>query len=167
MRISQVALSGFGRIFLLLVVGAFMAVPTLSQEKKHTHSHTFTAGEPGDPKKPARIIEVLMGRQEPKMFFKPDVVEVRRGEQIRFVLKNIDPLKDHEFVLATREENQKHAEEMKASPNMKHDDPNGKTLSSSEHKELIWRFTRTGEFEFSCNLPGHREAGMVGKVIVK
>jgi plastocyanin len=27
-------------------------------------------------------------------------------------------------------------------------------------------FDQTGEFEFSCNLPGHREAGMKGMLIV-
>ncbi len=108
-----------------------------------------------------------MGRQIPKMFFRPDIVEVKKGEQIRFVLKNTDQVKDHEFVLATREENLKHVEEMKASPNMEHNDPNGRRLGSKETKEILWRFTHVGEFEFSCNLPGHREAGMVGKVIVK
>jgi len=94
-------------------------------------------------------------------------VEAKQGEQIRFVLKNVDQIKDHEFVLASPEENKEHAEAMKADPNMKHDDPNGKTLSAKDTKELLWRFTNAGEFEFSCNLPGHREAGMVGKVIVK
>jgi uncharacterized cupredoxin-like copper-binding protein len=33
--------------------------------------------------------------------------------------------------------------------------------------ELIWRFTKAGEYEFACLIPGHREAGMHGKVVVK
>lgn len=28
-------------------------------------------------------------------------------------------------------------------------------------------FDRPGEFQFSCNLPGHREAGMKGRLIVR
>jgi uncharacterized cupredoxin-like copper-binding protein len=101
------------------------------------------------------------------MYYRPDRIEVRQGEQIRFVLKNADNLKDHEFVLATEKENLEHAEAMKADPNMQHSEPNAKRLRSKETKELLWRFSQPGEFEFSCNIPGHREAGMVGKVIVK
>lgn len=70
-------------------------------------------------------------------------------------------------MLATKEENLEHGEVMKKNPNMKHSEPNAKRLRSKETKEMYWRFTHTGEFEFSCNIPGHREAGMVGKVIVK
>ena len=33
--------------------------------------------------------------------------------------------------------------------------------------EIVWQFTRTGEFQFACLQPGHFEAGMAGKVIVK
>lgn len=133
----------------------------------HAGHGPFSTGEPGDPKQPSRTIEVIMGRQIPKMYFRPDVIEVHQGEQIHFVLKNFDHLKDHEFVLATKEENLEHGEVMKKNPNMKHNEPNAKRLRSKETKEMYWRFTHTGEFEFSCNIPGHREAGMVGKVIVK
>lgn len=108
-----------------------------------------------------------MGRQIPKMYFRPDVIKVHRGEQIHFVLKNSDQLKDHEFAIATKEENLEHSEVMKKNPNMKHNEPNAKRLRSKETKEMYWRFTKLGEFEFSCNIPGHREAGMIGKVIVK
>jgi uncharacterized cupredoxin-like copper-binding protein len=31
---------------------------------------------------------------------------------------------------------------------------------------LIWTFNRVGEFEFACLLPGHYQAGMVGKIKV-
>ncbi|MFY9685821.1 MAG: copper resistance protein, partial [Pseudolabrys sp.] len=49
------------------------------------HSHeTFSAGEPGNPKKPARVVLITMREGDGKMLFIPDRVEVRRGEQIRF-----------------------------------------------------------------------------------
>jgi uncharacterized cupredoxin-like copper-binding protein len=90
----------------------------------------------------------------------------RAGEQIRFVLKNAGELQ-HELVLASTKENLKHAELMKKYPDMEHDDPNGKTLQPKANAEILWRFTRRGEFEFACLIPGHREAGMTGKIIVK
>jgi uncharacterized cupredoxin-like copper-binding protein len=140
---------------------------SLTHEKRGDHGHTYMAGEPGDPKQPSRTIEVVMGRKIPGMFYRPDTIEVQQGEQIRFILKNIDDKKDHEFVLASREEVEKHKAEMAKNPNMEHNDPNAKYMKPLETKELVWRFTRAGEFEFACNIPGHREAGMVGKVIVK
>ena len=101
-----------------------------------------------------------------KMAFEPARIRVRKGEQIRFVLEN-EGTDDHEFVLATPDENRKHAELMKQFPDMEHDDPNAKRLAVGEHGEILWKFTKAGTFEFVCLIPGHREAGMVGKVVVK
>ncbi|MPZ55278.1 MAG: copper resistance protein [Rhizobiales bacterium] len=132
----------------------------------HSHNSGFSAGEPGNPKKPARIVQVVMREGDGKMMFIPDRVEVRRGEQVRFILRNNGEL-DHEFVLATKEENVKHAEEMKKNPDMEHDDPNAKRLKPKKKDEFVWRFTKGGTFEFGCLIPGHREAGMIGTVFVK
>jgi uncharacterized cupredoxin-like copper-binding protein len=131
----------------------------------HTHE-AFSAGEPGNPKKPARVVQITMKEEDGKMLFIPDRVEVRKGEQIKFVLRNNGEL-PHEFMLASREENDKHAELMKKYPEMEHDDPNGKTLQTKKSADLVWKFTKAGEFEFACLIPGHREAGMHCKVIVK
>jgi uncharacterized cupredoxin-like copper-binding protein len=56
---------------------------------------------------------------------------------------------------------------MKKYPEMEHDDPNAKRVAPNKAGELLWRFTKRGEFEFACLIPGHREAGMHGKIIVK
>jgi len=131
------------------------------------HQHTtFSAGEPGDPKKPARTIKVRMLEGSGKMSFEPALIQVRRGEQIRFVVQN-DGDEDHEFILATIEENRKHGELMKKFPEMEHDDPNAKRVLPYANKELLWKFTKRGEFEFACLIPGHYEKGMFGKVVVK
>ena len=135
-------------------------------EPGHSHGNGFSAGEPGNPKKPSRRIEVTMREGDGKMLFSPDRIEIKRGEQVRFVLKNAGEL-DHEFVLATGEENLKHAEEMKKNPDMEHDDPNSKRVAPRKGSELVWRFTKRGSFEYGCLIPGHREAGMIGTVIVK
>ncbi|MEW6449384.1 plastocyanin/azurin family copper-binding protein [Leptospira sp. severe_002] len=145
---------------------AAVAALALSGAPALSHDGHFSAGAPGDPKKPARTVLVKMLDDGKKMSFEPALVEVKRNEQVRFVLDNVGTY-DHEFVLATVAENRKHAEEMKKNPEMEHDDPNAKRLSPFTKGELVWRFTKRGEFEFACLIPGHSEAGMVGKVIVK
>ena len=147
----------------LLLTAMMALIPAYAHEDA-----LFFAGEPGDPKKPARTIRVLMidDGSETDMNFEPAVITVRKGEQIRFVLENAGT-EGHEFMLATVAENRKHAELMKKFPDMEHDDPNGKRLASTERGELLWRFTKAGEFEFACLIPGHYEAGMHGKIIVK
>lgn len=132
----------------------------------HGHDETFSAGEPGDPKKPARIVQVTMGETDGKMMFMPMKIDVKKGEQIKFVLRNNGEL-EHEFVLATTGENLKHAEAMKKNPDMEHDDPNAKRLAPKKADEIVWKFTKTGQFEYACLIPGHRESGMMGTVVVK
>jgi uncharacterized cupredoxin-like copper-binding protein len=91
------------------------------------HRSSFSAGELGDPNKPARIIKVAMQEEGRKMTFDPSSITVRKGEQIRFVLFN-EGTESHEFVLATAAENSKHAELMKKFPHMAHNDPNAQRL---------------------------------------
>ncbi len=156
-----------GRFFALpaLVVAA-LTIGAGGAAEAHKDRGTFSAGEPGDPKRPSRVIEVTMSEGAGKMTFKPAKLVINRGEQIRFKIKNVGLL-PHEFLLATTEENLKHAEEMKKYPDMEHDDPNGIRLEPGKSGELIWRFTKKGEFEYGCLIPGHREAGMTGLIIVK
>ena len=139
-------------------------------EQKHRHSHghgeTFSAGEPGNPKKPAKIVQVTMGESDGKMLFVPARLEVRKGDQIKFVLRNNGEL-EHEFVLASTADNLKHAEAMKKNPGMVHEEPNGRQLAPKKTGEMVWKFTRAGEFEYACLIPGHREAGMTGTIVVK
>lgn len=101
-----------------------------------------------------------------KMAFIPSRIEIKTGEQVKFVLRNNGVL-DHELVLATLDENLKHAVEMAKNPDMEHDDPNAKRLAPNKTGEIVWKFTKAGEFDFSCLIPGHREAGMSGQIIVK
>jgi uncharacterized cupredoxin-like copper-binding protein len=150
------------------LLAAVAVVPTAHGDGAHSHGHapTFSAGEPGDPKKPARTVQITMREADGKMLFAPERIDVRKGEQVRFVLRNIGVL-DHEFVLATRAENLKHAEAMMKNPEMEHDEPNGREVEPGKIGEIVWRFTKAGEFEFACLIPGHREAGMLGKIVVK
>ncbi|WP_315787663.1 MULTISPECIES: cupredoxin family protein [unclassified Bradyrhizobium] len=137
-----------------------VAAPARSHDRPATTG--YSAGEPGDPKQPSRTIEVLLSEME----FTPARIEVKRGEQIRFVLRNTGK-EDHEFLLATKKENLKHAAVMKKHPHMEHDEPNGARLAPGKSAELLWRFSKPGTFEYSCLIPTHREFGMTGHVTVK
>jgi uncharacterized cupredoxin-like copper-binding protein len=151
----------------IVLVSAAMIVPAAAGPGAAGHSHgDFSAGEPGNPKKPARVVSVAMREGDGKMMFFPNRIEVRRGEQVRFILQNNGQL-DHEFILASTAESVKHAEEMKKNPDMEHDDPNGKRLAPRKTGDIVWRFTKAGQFEYGCLIPGHREAGMIGTIIVK
>lgn len=143
-----------------LALTALGSAPVLAHDK-HGHGH-YSAGEPGDPGKPARTIEILMN----EMDYTPARIEVRRGEQIRFVLRNVGR-EDHEFLLATARENLAHAAEMKKHPHMEHDDPNAVRLAPNRTAEILWKFSKAGTFEFSCLIPDHRDSGMIGHVTVK
>jgi uncharacterized cupredoxin-like copper-binding protein len=144
----------------------FTLAPPVLAVRAHEDGIHFSAGEPGDPRKPFRVVKITMQENHGTMSYQPSEVEVKRGEQIKFVIANLGLLA-HEFILASSADNLKHAALMKKYPEMDHDDPNGKTVQPGAKTEIIWRFTKIGTFEFSCLIPGHREAGMVGTVTVK
>jgi len=72
----------------------------------------------------------------------------------------------HEFVLGTLPELREHAELMKKFPNMEHDEPYMAHVPPGKTETIVWQFSKDGEFHFGCLLPGHFEAGMVGKINV-
>lgn len=161
-RLGGLALLGAA----VMVTPAWAGAGPAGHSHHHGHGTTFSAGKPGDPRKPARVIEVRMAEGDGKMLFVPDGLEIRKGEQVRFVLRN-DGALEHEFVLASTADNLAHAEAMKQAPEMAHDEPNAKRLAPGKTGDLVWRFTRAGRFEYGCLIPGHREAGMTGTIVVK
>ena len=132
----------------------------------HDHAVETAYGRPGDPTKGDRVIQVVMKETDSGMAFAPERIEVAKGELVQFVLRNGGEL-DHELVIGTVEANRRHAEEMASHPDMTHEDPNAKRLGPKTSGVLRWQFTRAGTFEYACLIPGHREAGMVGTVVVK
>ena len=144
---------------------AMLGATAFSQPAR-AHDGHFSAGQPGDPKKPAHAIKVSMHEDGKKMLFTPSAITVRKGEQVKFVLSN-DGSEKHEFILATVAENRKHGALMKKYPKMEHADPNAVTLTPYTNGEILWKFTKAGTFEFACLIPGHYEAGMHGTITVK
>jgi len=146
-----------------IALAALACAAALPAHGHEGHDHdSYAAGEPGDASQPSRTIEIEMT----EMKFSPSQIEVKRGEQIRFVIRN-EGTEDHEFLLATTKENLAHAEVMKKHPHMEHHDPNGVRLSPYQSAELVWKFTKAGTFEYACLIPKHRDYGMLGHVVVK
>ena len=73
----------------------------------------------------------------------------------------------HEFVLGSMKDLKEHAAVMKKHPGMEHDEPYMAHVAPGKTQSIIWQFTKLGEFNFGCLIPGHFEAGMIGKVTVK
>ena len=120
-------------------------------------------GEPGDSRQVSRIITVTMSDA---MRFTPERIEVRKGETIRFALRNDGQLR-HELVLGEPEALRRHAAMMQMMPDMQHSGPNMASLAPGERGELIWKFTHAGTVTFACLQSGHLEAGMRGAVAVQ
>jgi uncharacterized cupredoxin-like copper-binding protein len=120
-------------------------------------------GRAADPRKAKRTIRVEMVDQ---MRFVPAEIAVKRGEIVRFVPVNKGQVM-HEMVLGTLDELKAHAEMMKKHPGMEHDEPHMAHVSPGKSGEMGWQFTHAGVFFYGCLIPGHFDAGMIGKVTVK
>jgi len=147
------------------------------------HKHGGAIGEPGVKAKATRTVAITIRDN----LYEPETVDVKKGETIRFVLKNAGELL-HEFNIGTAAMHAEHQKEMEmmaqhgmitatgvnhemmkmdhskmGMPAMKHDDPNAVLIEPGKTAELVWKFTKDATLEFACNLPGHYEAGMVGQ----
>jgi uncharacterized cupredoxin-like copper-binding protein len=135
-----------------------------TQEKKarpiSTEQKPF--GRAGDPKQVTRTVEIDMSD---KMRFSPAELTIRQGETVRFRVKNSGKVM-HEMVLGTMQELKEHAELMKKHPGMEHEEPHMAHVSAGKHETMVWQFNQPGEFYYGCLIPGHFEAGMVGRIIV-
>ena len=120
-------------------------------------------GREGDPNRVTRTVKLDM---TDAFRFTPADVTVRRGETVKFVVANSGKVL-HEMVLGTTEELREHAALMKKFPDMEHADANMAHVKPGAKGEIVWQFTKAGEYQFACLIPGHDEADMVGKVVVK
>ena len=120
-------------------------------------------GREGDPRKATRTFRVDMSDQ---MRFSPDRLVIAQGETVKFVVRNRGKAM-HEMVIGTEKELKEHAELMKKHPGMEHDEPYMAHVAPGKTETMTWQFTRAGEFYFGCLVPGHFEAGMVGRVSVQ
>ena len=139
-------------------------------------------GEKGKSLEVNRVIQINMYDN----YYKPNKIEVKKGETIKFVVKNQGELV-HEFNIATKQMHLKHQPEMmmlvengiilidkidrqkmmemsKKNPSMAHSHSNSVLLSPGESDILIWKFSNSAKLEVACNVPGHYKAGMIAKI---
>jgi uncharacterized cupredoxin-like copper-binding protein len=158
------------RILMIVTVlaahGAVLAHTDAPQKaksaKKSISMEEKAFGREGDPKKVSRTVNVEMSDA---MRFSPGALTIKQGETVRFVVKNSGKVM-HEMVLGTIDELKEHAELMKKHPGMEHDEPYMAHVAPGKTGRVIWQFTKPGEYYYGCLIPGHFEAGMVGKINV-
>lgn len=119
-------------------------------------------GRTGDSRKVTRTVKVDMADT---MRFTPAELEIKRGDTVKFVIRNSGKTM-HEMVLGSMQELKEHAEMMKKHPGMEHDEPYMAHVEPGKTQEIVWQFTKAGEFHYGCLIPGHFEAGMVGRIKV-
>lgn len=119
-------------------------------------------GIAGDAQAVSRTVTFAMSDD---MRFTPDLIEVKQGETIRFVVRNGGKVL-HEMVLGTKKDLQEHAALMLRFPGMEHDEPYMAHVAAGKTGEIVWTFNRTGRFDFACLVAGHYQAGMTGTVNV-
>jgi uncharacterized cupredoxin-like copper-binding protein len=157
---------------LLVVLAATAALVTTHVaiahgDEDHAPAHATTKqqtdwGIAGDAGAASRSIPVTM---LDTMRFVPEQISVKRGETIRFQIKNEGAML-HEFVIGTQKVLDAHAEMMAKHPDMQHSEPYMAHVAPGKTKELVWTFNRPGTFDFACLIAGHYQAGMKGRITV-
>lgn len=120
-------------------------------------------GKAGDANKAGRTIVIDM---DDSMRFRPAEITVTQGETVKFVVKNSGKLL-HEMVIGTMDSLTEIHEMIKAHPDMAHDEAYMLHVQPGKKGTMVWQFTEAGEFHYACLIPGHFEAGMIGKIKVK
>ena len=143
-------------------VGILASVVPVLADPGHGHG-TQSLGRPAKPQQATRTVEVTM---DDEMRFTPAKIQVKRGETVKFIVKNKGEMK-HEMMLGTKKQLAEHAQVMQKFPDMEHEEPTAVTVEPGKTGQLVWQFTQAGDFMFGCLMPGHYEAGMVGSLVVE
>jgi len=99
---------------LVLVCALAIAFSATNNSRAFAHGgddDDYAAGEPGNPTKPSRTVKVTMSEANGTMSYEPAEIDVKKGEQIKFIVKNVGTLK-HEFFLDSFDHNASHKIEM-------------------------------------------------------
>jgi uncharacterized cupredoxin-like copper-binding protein len=170
---------------LLAAAATFALSTTVLAAGEHGGGHGDAAGEPGKASEVTRTVDIEMTDNR----YSTEAVTVKAGETTRFVIRNTGELV-HEFNIGTPGMHKVHQKEMMmmvdhgaleadrinharmkmdmgGGKTMEHNDPNSALLEPGKSAEIVWKFSKAGTYEFACNVPGHYDAGMVGKLDVK
>lgn len=137
--------------------------------------HQTDGTQQPDESKVDRVIQVEAG----EMMFGPEALAVAPGETVKFEIHNSGVL-EHEFVIGDRAAQEEHRRMMREmgghgghGGHGDHDMAEGEhgghmpavTIAPGETATLVWTVPEgISQLEYACNLPGHYEAGMAGKI---
>ena len=93
--------------------------------------------------------------------FSTSTIDVRRGEKIRFVVRNNDPI-DHELIVGPMDVQLRHE-----SGTEKVHPPRPGEVTIPLFATAETTYTVTGPAWFGCHLPGHWTYGMQGRIKVR
>ena len=94
--------------------------------------------------------------------FERDVITVKAGEPVTFILENGDPIA-HEWIVGTADVHERHRD----GTDPYHDEiPSEVTIPALSSRKTTLRFMDPGEYNFICHLPGHEAYGMKGTLHV-
>lgn len=79
--------------------------------------------------------------------YSPNEITVNKGT-VKITLQNKDTASAHSFLI----------------PDF---NVNSGQIPAGQSKTITFNASKTGDFDFSCDVPGHKEGGMVGKLHVK
>lgn len=149
------------------VAPAPAAAPPAAAAPRQTAALETDWGRPGDPRANMRVFEVdIRELHDGRMWFDPYILNVRLGEQVRIVVRNNGDF-PHSVVVGTEQETARAAAEVKANATFWRSEGNWVYVLPTEKGEIVWQFTKAGTFEFVDINPGRREAGLVGRIVVR
>lgn len=148
----------------ILLGSALLSLPILvfAHSDESGGHETYWFGHPGKASAASRTVMI----EASELKFAPATLTAKVGETIQFKITNSGKL-DHEFMIGDVREQVEHDKEMASMPGMAMDDPNGVSVAPGKTATLIWTFTKAGQLQYGCHVPGHYQAGMVGQLTVQ
>ncbi len=136
MKFTRTTISQFFAMAALATSGAAFASGT--HAGGHGDGGETAIGKPGVATKASRTITIEMSDN---MRYTPSNIQVKQGETVRFVVKNVGQVK-HELSLGTEKELLEQLEQMKKLPDMEHDEPGKVTLAPGMQGEIVCQFSK-------------------------
>ena len=115
------------------------------------------------------VLDITLGVIEGREWgFDPPLIEIPIGQRVRLILVN-DGRAEHDVEIAALVAEHIEAageEHERLGGNHHADDVVVTRAMPGTESSVLFTATKAGTFEFACTIPGHREAGMVGTIVV-
>ncbi|TQR20772.1 plastocyanin/azurin family copper-binding protein [Psychrobacillus vulpis] len=107
--------------------------------------------------------EQVISIQAEKMKYSLSNIEVKKDQQVTLILENLDPV-EHDIEFNTTFYETKNGSQHKNHSNKDFIHLHAQPQTSSKQSFVM---TKSGIYEYYCTIAGHKELGIVGRVIVK